>query len=121
VPDFWLEDATQDIAFQVWREGKANDVLAIRREAIDAARRYGPQGRYGVRPSVVPLETALDVSVSASESQDHWLAVRDAIGTLTPKERRALRRRLLALPMSNGDSARASAARRRLRRELGAA
>jgi hypothetical protein len=37
---------------------------------------------------------------------------------LTIKQRRALRRRIERLPMTNSDSARASAARRKLRRQL---
>lgn len=120
VPDFWLEDATQDIAFAAWRSGKAHDPLAIRRSAIDAVRRYGPFNRYGTRrPALVPLEAAAGVQGDRHEDALHLRnAMASALGRLTAKQRRALRRRLDSLPMSDLDSAHATAARRKLRKEL---
>jgi hypothetical protein len=119
VPDFWLEDATQDIALATWRDGKPGDVLAIRREAIDAARRYGNQARGGRRkPSHVPLEAAAQLGEPPDQRFEIMQAVKSVFGSLTPKQRRAIKRRIERLPMSNSDSARASAARRKLRKEL---
>ncbi|MEX2226435.1 MAG: hypothetical protein WEB52_08300 [Dehalococcoidia bacterium] len=119
VPEFWIEDAAQDIALATWRDGKPGDVLAIRREAIDAARRYGTFARGGKRKlAYVPLEAAAQVGEAPDESFEIMQTVKMVFGSLTPKQRRALRRRIERLPMSNSDSARASAARRKLRREL---
>lgn len=119
VPEFWLDDAMQDIAFATWRAGKAHDALAIRRSAIDAARRYGPFNRYGGRrPALLPLEAASGME----DGREGTLHLRDemasALGTLTTKQRRALRRRLARLPMSSLDSAHATAGRRKLRKAL---
>ena len=119
VPEFWIEDAAQDIALATWRDGKPGDVLAIRREAIDAARRYGAYARGGKRkPSHLPLEAASQVGSPPDESFEVMQAVKNVFGSLTPKQRRALRRRIERLPMSNSDSVRASAARKKLRKEL---
>jgi hypothetical protein len=119
VPEFWIEDAAQDIALATWRDGKPGDVLAIRREAIDAARRYGAYARGGKRkPSHLPLEAELQVSSPTDECFDFMHAVKYVFLSLTPLQRRALRRRIERLPMSNSDSARASAARKKLRKEL---
>jgi hypothetical protein len=119
VPEFWIEDAAQDIALATWRDGKPGDVLAIRREAIDAARRYGTYSRGGRRKlAQVPLEAAAQVGAPPDESFELMQTVKSLFGSLTLKQRRALRRRIERLPMSNSDSARASAARKKLRREL---
>jgi hypothetical protein len=119
VPEFWIEDAAQDIALATWRDGKPGDVLAIRREAIDAARRYGMYARGGRRKLAhVPLEAASQLGEPPDESFEIMQMVKTVFGSLTPKQRRALRRRIERLPMSNSDSARASAARRKLRKEL---
>ena len=120
VPEFWVDDAAQDIAFDTWRDGKERDALAIRRNAIDAARRYGPRARRGLRPEIVPLDAAASTP-STSGQIDHAEmrhAVEAALPDLTPQERRALRRRIAELPMTNAASARASAARRKLRRQI---
>jgi len=119
VPEFWIEDAAQDIALATWRDGKPGDVLAIRREAIDAARRYGTYARGGKRKlAYVPLEAAAQLGEPPDESFEVLQTMKTVFGALTPKQRRALKRRIERLPMSNSDSARASAARRRLRKEL---
>lgn len=119
VPEFWIEDAAQDIALATWRDGKPGDVLAIRREAIDAARRYGTYARGGKRKlAYVPLEAAARMGEPPDESFEIIQAVKTVFGSLTPKQRRALKRRIERLPMTNSDSARASAARRKLRKEL---
>jgi hypothetical protein len=119
VPDFWLDDAAQDIAFGAWRDGKERDALAIRRKAVDAARKYGPRSRRGTRPVTISLEAAGAASADdLIEQVDVRHALQAAIPGLTAQERLALRRRLAELPMSNAASARASAARRKLRRQL---
>jgi hypothetical protein len=119
VPDFWLEDATQDIALATWRDGKEGDVTAIRREAIDAARRYGPYTRRGHRrPVLLPLDAAFEVGSELGDSLELRGAMSAAFGAMTHRQRRAIRRRLENLPMSSLDSAHASAARRKLRKEL---
>jgi hypothetical protein len=119
VPEFWIEDATQDIALAAWKDGKLNDPLAIRREAIDAARRYGPVSRHGTRrPTLVPLDAIDNVAMPSTEAVELAETMRSAFDVLTIKQRRALRRRLEELPMSSLDSAHASAARRKLRKEL---
>jgi hypothetical protein len=119
VPEFWIDDATQDMALAAWKDGKADDPLAIRREAIDAARRYGPVTRHGRRrPALVSLNAAEHLSVTPGDALELTDAMRSAFDLLTVKQRRALRRRLEALPMSSLDSAHASAARRKLRKEL---
>jgi hypothetical protein len=121
VPDFWLDDAVQDIAFAAWRDGKLNDPLAIRRRAIDAARRYGAMGRRGRRrPPVLPLEVAEDVATLPVQQIETQQAIASWWTALTPRQRRAIQRRLDRRPMSNRDSASASSARRRLRDELSA-
>jgi hypothetical protein len=118
VPEFWIEDAAQDIALATWRDGKPGDVLAIRREAIDAARRYGKHSRGKAKPTCVPLDAAAQIGEPPDESFEVMQAMKNVFGSLTPKQRRALRRRIERLPMSNSDSARASAARKKLRKEL---
>ena len=119
VPEFWIEDAVQDIALATWKDGKCDDVLAIRREAIDAARRYGVYSRSGKRRTVhVPLEAAAQVGMPPDERCEVIHAMRIVVSTLTKKQRRALRRRMQKLPMTNSDSARATAARKKLRRVL---
>lgn len=119
VPEFWIEDAAQDIALNTWRDGKPQDVLAIRREAIDAARRYGVYSRGGKRkPAQLPLEAAATVSEPPDESYELLQTMKSLFISLTPKQRRALRRRIDRLPMSNSDSARATAARKKIRKEL---
>jgi hypothetical protein len=119
VPDFWIEDAAQDIALATWRDGKPGDVLAIRREAIDAARRYGNYSRSGRRrPAQVPLEAASEMGSLPDHTFELVQTMKILLGGLTIKQRRALRRRIERLPMTNSDSARASAARRKLRRQL---
>lgn len=120
VPEFWIDDAGQDIALATWRDGKQHDPTAIRREAIDAARRYGPYSRRKVlRPQSIPLEAVADMPHETPDALELRDAMSSAFGELTPKQRLALRRRLQRLPMSSLDSAHASAARRKLRRELG--
>jgi len=119
VPEFWLDDATQDIALATWRDGKANDATAIRREAIDAARRYGPYTRRGhKRPVYVSLDAANDVTATFAEALELRAVMSDAFEAMTLRQRRALRRRLENLPMTSLDSAHASAARRKLRAQL---
>jgi hypothetical protein len=119
VPEFWLDDAMQDIALATWRDGKPNDVTAIRREAIDAARRYGPYTRRGnKRPLLVPLHEAAEVSATFGEALELRSAMSDAFEAMTQRQRRALHRRLNNLPMTSLDSAHASAARRKLRAQL---
>jgi DNA-directed RNA polymerase specialized sigma24 family protein len=118
VPEFWIEDAAQDIALATWRDGKPGDVLAIRREAIDAARRYGRHSRGKAKPTHLPLDAAAKMGEPPDESYEVMQAMKTVFGSLTPKQRRALRRRIERLPMSNSDSARASAARKKLRKEL---
>jgi hypothetical protein len=122
VPEFWLDDATQDIALATWRDGKMNDVTAIRREAIDAARRYGPFTRRGNRrPALLPLDAAADLGATFAEVFELRGMMTQAFGAMTYRQRRALRRRLNNLPMTSLDSAHASAARRKLRKELAGA
>jgi len=119
VPEFWIDDAVQDIVLATWRDGKLDDVLAIRREAIDAARRYGVYSRNGKRrPAHVPLDEARRVGIAPDETIEVLHTVQRAVTSLTPKQRRALRKRLERQPMTNSDSARASAARKKLRKEL---
>ncbi len=119
VPEFWLDDATQDIALATWRDGKAHDVTAIRREAIDAARRYGPYTRYGNRrPTFVPLDAAHEMGVPFGERYELRTSLRNALDELTDKQREAIGRRVEQLPMTSLDSAHASAARRKLKKEL---
>jgi hypothetical protein len=119
VPEFWIDDAAQDIALATWRDGKPTDVLAIRRKAIDAARRYGDYARGGRRKlAQVPLEAAAQVGEPPDERFMLLQTMRTLFASLTLKQRRALRRRIERLPMSNSDSARATAARRKLRKEL---
>jgi hypothetical protein len=119
VPEFWIEDAAQDIALNTWRDGKPGDVLAIRREAIDAARRYGTFARGGKRKlAQVPLEAASQLGEPPDERYELMQTMKSIFISLTPKQRRALRRRIERLPMSNSDSARASAARKKVRKEL---
>lgn len=119
VPDFWLDDATQDIALATWRDGKPDDVTAIRREAIDAARRYGPFTRYGSRrPQFVPLDAAHEMGVPFGERYELRVSLRKALELLTGKQRNAIDRRVKQLPMTSLDSAHASAARRKLKKEL---
>ena len=120
VPDFWLDDAAQDIALGAWRDGKECDALAIRRNAIDAARRYGQRTRRGKRPDSVPLDTVAEAPSPTGDIErvDTHHALRAALPALTAHERHALRRRLAELPMTNAASARATAARRKLRHAL---
>ncbi|MEX2246222.1 MAG: hypothetical protein WEC75_06005 [Dehalococcoidia bacterium] len=117
VPDFWIEDAVQDMTLAAWRSGRSGP-LATRRRAIDAVRRYGPISRRGTqRPAALPLDpaTAPHAPEPAIELID---ALRAAWHALTPRQRQALRRRLACQPMTNRESVCASAARRRLRRAL---
>jgi hypothetical protein len=119
VPEFWVEDAAQDIALATWRDGKPDDATAIRREAIDAARRYGPYTRRGNRrPLLLSLDAAAEIGETFAESLELKGAMSQAFGAMTHRQRRALRRRLDKLPMTSLDSAHASAARRKLRQEL---
>lgn len=119
VPEFWLDDASQDIALATWRDGKPHDATAIRREAIDAARRYGPYTRRGNRrPLLLSLDAAADLGETFAESLELRRTISAAFGAMTHRQRRALRRRLDNLPMTSLDSAHASAARRKLRQEL---
>lgn len=60
VPDLWLEDATQDVLFGLWRRGvlagpRPYRVRAVRYEAVDAARRYGLRSRRGANRHTEPL------------------------------------------------------------------
>jgi DNA-directed RNA polymerase specialized sigma24 family protein len=120
VPEFWVDDAAQDIALGAWRDGKERDALAIRRNAIDAARRYGPRSRRGVRPEIVSLDASIEPpsTTGSIDQAEMRQAVEAALPGLTAQERRALRRRIADLPMTNAASARASAARRKLRRQI---
>ncbi len=119
VPEFWLEDAAQDIALATWRDERPPDVLMIRREAIDAARRYGTYGRSKrLRPVFVPLNAAETRGYRFDDTVTTVQSVRVAFANLTTRERLALRRRLASLPMSNSDSARAASARKKLRVQL---
>jgi DNA-directed RNA polymerase specialized sigma24 family protein len=123
VPEFWLDDAVQDIVLDLWRRKRRDSPYAVRLSAIDAARRYGPYGRWGsLRPLHVPLDDAGDVvspdhvgSATRHELRD---AVVRAVRGMTRLEREAFQRRLDRHPMSNADSLRASAARRKLRVEI---
>lgn len=47
VPDNWLDEAVQDIAFRVWRAPDVDWRVVVRRAAIDAAREYGWHTRMG--------------------------------------------------------------------------
>lgn len=119
VPEFWIDDATQDMALALWKDGRPHDTTAVRREAIDAARRYGQYSRRRVvRPAFVPLDEALDVEAPGQSDIELRDAVSSAFGALTARQLAALRRRLSYLPMSNLDSAHARAARRNLKRQL---
>jgi hypothetical protein len=121
VPDFWLDDAVQDMALAVWRQDRIDDPLAIRRRAIDAARRYGATGKNGRhRPKWVPLDAAAQITEWSSHPVETMDALRTWWAALTPRQRAAIRRRLGRRPMTNRDSASASAARRRLRDLLSA-
>ena len=63
VPEMWLDDATQDIAIRCWRGG--DDLVVIRRAAIDAARHYGPHertSRLNERPAIISLEVLLEAT-----------------------------------------------------------
>jgi hypothetical protein len=123
VPEFWLDDAVQDMVLDLWRRKRRDSSYAIRLSAIDAARRYGPYGRWGsARPLLVPLEHASDLVTSDEADgirRDEFRnAVLRAARRMTELERKALGRRLSRRPMSNADSLRASAARRKPRSEL---
>ena len=123
VPEFWLDDAVQDIALDLWRRKRRDSSYAIRLSAIDAARRYGPHGRWGsARPLLVPLEHANDLvttgEIDGVGRDGFRRAVLRATRRMTELERKALERRLSRRPMSNAESLRASAARRKLRLEL---
>jgi hypothetical protein len=123
VPEFWLDDAVQDIALDLWRRKRRESPYAVRLSAIDAVRRYGPYGRWGgARPTLVPLEHASDVAaldgIQGIPRDEFRTAVVRAARRMTELERRALERRLSKRPMSNAESLRASAARRKLRLEL---
>lgn len=118
VPEFWVDDAAQEMAVEAWRSGKDGAGLA-RRRAIDAVRKYGSHTRYG---SVRETETLGVVSLPVWDSYMGLLRldIRRAARGLTYKQRQALRRRMAGLPMSDTDSTHASAARRRLRALLAA-
>jgi hypothetical protein len=123
VPEFWLDDAVQDMVLDLWRRKRRDSSYAIRLSAIDAARRYGPYGRWGsTRPLLVSLEHAFGLVTpdEAERIRPHEFrnAVLRATRRMTDLERKALERRLSKRPMSNADSLRASAARRKLRSEL---
>lgn len=114
VPAFWIPDAVGDMVLAAWLDGRA-DPLSVRRNAIDCARRYGRQNRYGTRPALVRLdqhhaapEPAIVLYVDLARAMRH----------LTSRQRAALRRRRDGLPMTNLDSRHASSARQRLRRLL---
>lgn len=64
VPPLFAEDAIQDVELRLWRHGR-DELIVVRRAAIDAARRYGRRGRGSARPVFVGLETELAQRIAA--------------------------------------------------------
>ena len=93
VPALWADDAAQDIAVACWLAGDSGPIV-IRRRAIDAARRYGPRDRRGrPRLQTVSLDECRDASMDAYAVVDATIDFIQALGRLTPPQRRHLLQR----------------------------
>jgi len=114
VPEFWAEDAAQDMALDAWRDGR-DDALSVRRRAVDAARRYGTTSRRGIRKVAVPLAVARCAASDPFVGLIMRLDLIQALARLSAANRASLERACAGLRMSNAQSARATRARRRLR------
>ena len=114
VPDFWLEDATQDMALDAWRDGR-DDALSIRRRAIDAARRYGTT-RAGITKATVPLTGEGYATADPHDAVIVRLDLRRALTGLSEANRRVLMRvKRSGRPLTGADMAMRTRARRKLR------
>ena len=90
VPEMFADDAAQDIALRVWRSGR-DDVIIVRRGAVDAARRYGERSRSGKDRKTVALENALHLhSPDSFHARERLLDLADTFSLLTQRQREAI-------------------------------
>ena len=91
VPEMWVDDAAQDIAIALWREGRS-DSKTIRHRAMNASAKYNDR-RKRYQAQVV----AIDESVPGPDAYDlaeTMLDIRRAWRTLRPHERFVIVRRV---------------------------
>ena len=112
VPEFWIQDAVQDIAIRVWRTG--NDrVMVVRSAAIDAARKYGRYGRSGFDRASVDIDGVVLIT-DPWDSVDWCIDAKAALTKLRPWQQKALAGWADRKPR-NSDQVMRGQARRRLR------
>jgi len=104
VPERYVNEAVADMAGDLWQH---DDALAVSRRAIDAARKYQRWAKCVSFVKDVPVDHSLDATFTLN-------SIRSSLHHLTLAERRALRRRLMELPMSNADSVTVKRARKKL-------
>ena len=89
IPEMWIEDAEQDVRFQIWRQGM-DSILVIAHASVDAARRYGRTTQRGYVRISSPLSDAAYLTVNGTDTHVRMMDLQRAWVKLDRETRRAL-------------------------------